>query len=39
MAIISEIPTRARTIALRHLLPIIAASAPGTLIESRWHHA
>ena len=39
MAIISETSTKAQTITLRHLLPIIAVSAPGTVIESRWHHA
>lgn len=39
MAIISETSTQAQTITLGHLLPIIAASAQGTVIERRWHHA
>jgi hypothetical protein len=39
MAIISETSTQVQPIILRHLLPIIAASAPGTVIERRWHHA
>ncbi len=40
MATISETSTQAQTITLRHLLPIIAASTQGAVIERRkWRHA
>jgi len=40
LATISETSTQARTIPQRHVLPIIGASAMGTVIERRrWRHA